>query len=179
MLADTDPTKYTWADDLLNDSLARAMAALAVDLPTEKRVTVSLLPGQKEYALPADFLAGLAVVSDGEMMPPAPTGEYGWWWKDDKLIIQPAPRYARDVELQYIAERLLPADDAAEVTLSAPEELLVITRAAAEAYLWWEDQAARRGVSVPARSRELLDEYKRLVQGRRSAAASRRLGQWL
>jgi hypothetical protein len=178
MLADTASSGYTWSDDLLNDFLARAMATLAVDLPLERRMTVSLVSGQAEYPLPADFLAGLAVVADGEMMPPAPRGEYGWWWRDDKLLIQPPPRYAREVELQYIAERLLPSDDAAQVDLSGAEELLVVTRAAAEAYLWWEDQAARRGVTVPSRSSQLLEEYRRLLQGRRQAA-SRRVGGWL
>ncbi len=178
LLADVSPGGYLWTDDLLNDFLARAMAALTVDLPAEKRVTVSLVPGQAEYPLPSDFLAGLAVVSNGEMMPPAPRGEYGWWWRDGKLIIQPPPRYARDVELQYVAERLLPNDDGSQVALSAAEELLVVTRAAAEAYLWWEDQSARRGATVPARSARLLEEYGRLLRGRR-AALGRRLGGWM
>ncbi len=178
-LGDTVSGSYVWSDELLNDFLARAMADLSVDLPIERRVTVSLLPGQTEYPLPSDFLAALAVVADGEPLPPAPGGESGWWWAQGKLLIQPAPRFSRDVELHYLAERQLPSDDVSEATLEATEEPVLLVRAKTEAYRWWEEQAARRGVSVPERAAAAMAEYQQMLRSRRGVVAARRLGGWL
>ena len=63
MLEDTDPVAPLWPDAALNEWLAVAVREYGARFPREVTVTIAAMPGQTDYALPADTRRVLRVES--------------------------------------------------------------------------------------------------------------------
>lgn len=165
-----------WDDDLLNDAFASAIRDYSARFPAHRTATIPVGAGSTAVPLTAAAQSGgrIVRVSDGsgETVPrnwsdeDAPLGSQRWrWWEGAVRLDQPAT--AGTWQVEYLATRLMPANDVDPVEVRDGDEAIVVAMAALYALHRRAVEDGRRGhapslvLSTAAAIRSELDRELR------------------
>jgi len=182
-----------WDDAALNDALAGAVRAYGGRVPREAAAAVAVVVGAGRAAVPAPPAGAIeparivrvvdpggAVVprqEEGEAAAGGASGGQAWRWWDGALIFR-RPAAGGTWQIEYLAPRLVPADDVSAVDLAAGDEEIVLALAQAAALRRRAVEDGKRGGrpgGLAALAEAARAEAARLLAARRRRAR----GGWL
>lgn len=150
-----------WDDAALNEAIAAALLAYGARLPRERTAAVAVGAGARRLPLPPDAADAARVIRvadpTGRPIPPwrddpADGGRGQAWRAWDGAISLAEPAAAGAWQVDYLAPRTPPADDATDLDLHPGDEPIAAALAAAFALERRAADEAKRGL-MPAPAR--------------------------
>ncbi len=128
-----------WDDDTLNDGFASAIRDYSARFPAHRTATVVVVTGAMSIPLTAASQSGGRIVrvidGSGQTVPrnwsdeDAPPGSQRWRWWEGAIRLD-LPAIAGSWRVEYLATRLMPANDTDPVEVRDGDEAIVVAMAA-------------------------------------------------
>lgn len=181
-----DPAAGLWTDAQLNQAIAEAITAYALQIPRRRSSTLALVAGTHTYTLPADCLHVSEILDSNnysltERNHEARAYRSPWatsltWHRlsDTEIRFTPTPTAAQTLTIRYTAPRTAVNDDVSAQPIE-PGDHLIVT-AMAEAIAWTRRAAADgkrgsasyaddRAASARAEAAQLIVPRTRIARG--------------